>query len=114
MTYSHRKASLWASFAGRHESGTPLEVEEDELEELMQRPGAELVNSERQRVKPRTLFDLSIGKDLFGSEPLMVRLQFDIRNLTNERFAYNFGNPFSGTHFGHPRLWSARIKLAFR
>ena len=80
----------------------------------MGRPGAELVNFERQRVQPRTLFDLSVGKDLFRNEPVKVRLQLDIRNLTNERFAYNFGNPFSGTHFGHPRLWSARIQLDFR
>ena len=114
VTYFHRKTGLWATFAGRHESGTPLEVEEKELQELMQRPGAELVNFERQRVKPRTLVDLSIGKDLFHSEPFKVGLQFDIRNLTNERFAYNFGNPFSGTHFGHPRLWSTRLKFEFR
>ena len=26
---------FWASFGGRYESGTPLEVEEDELDELM-------------------------------------------------------------------------------
>ena len=35
VTYYHRKSGLWASFFGRHESGTPLEVEEEELEELM-------------------------------------------------------------------------------
>lgn len=80
----------------------------------MGRPGAELINFERRRVKPRTLFDLSIGKEVATSEPVVATLQFDIRNLTNQRFAYNFGNPFSGTHFGHPRLWSARLTLEFR
>ena len=113
ITYRHRKTGLWTSFSGRHESGTPLEVEEEELPELMERPGAELVNFERQRVLPRTLFDLSVGADLFDSDSLSVRLQFDVRNLTNEEFAYNFGNPFSGTHFGYPRLWNSRLKFIF-
>ena len=40
-------------------------------------------------------------------------LQLDIRNLTNEAFAYNFANPFSGRHFGHPRLVSGRLRLTF-
>ncbi len=110
----HAKRGLWASFSGRHESGTPLEVEEDEIAELMERPGADLVNFDRQRVKPRTLFDLSIGKDFWPGERLTITAQFDIRNLLNEPFAYNFGNPFSGTHFGYPRLWSGRIKFTFR
>jgi outer membrane receptor protein involved in Fe transport len=79
----------------------------------MKRPGAELVNFERRRVKPRTLFDFSIGKELAIVEPMVATLQFDVRNLTNQRFAYNFGNPFSGTHFGDPRLWSVQLKLGF-
>ena len=41
-------------------------------------------------------------------------MQFDVLNLTDRRFAYNFGNPFEGTHFGYPREYSARIHLAFR
>ena len=113
VMYHQRKFDYWVAFSGRHESGTPLEVDEDELEELMGRPGAELVDFERQRVRPRTLFDFSVGKELAAGEPLSATLQFDIRNLTNQRFAYNFGNPFSGTHFGHPRLWSARLILDF-
>jgi hypothetical protein len=44
---------------------------------------------------------------------MVATLQFDVRNLTNQRFAYNFGNPFSGTHFGDPRLWSVQLKLGF-
>ena len=113
VMYQHRKIDFWIAFSGRHESGTPLEVDEEELEELMKRPGAELVNFERRRVKPRTLFDFSIGKELAIVEPMVATLQFDVRNLTNQRFAYNFGNPFSGTHFGDPRLWSVQLRLGF-
>ena len=111
LTYHHRKSGLWTSFSGRHESGTPLDVKEDELEGLMERPGAELVDFDRQRVRPRTLFDLSVKKEILSGERVSASLQVDIRNLTNRQFAFNFGNPFSGTHFGYPRLWSARIQF---
>jgi outer membrane receptor protein involved in Fe transport len=110
----HHKSGVWASLSGRHESGTPLEVEQDELDELMERHGAELVNFERQRVKSRTLFDLSLGKDFRPSDRLTISAQCDVRNLFDRAFAYNFGNPFSGTHFGHPRMWSGGIKFTFR
>jgi hypothetical protein len=49
-TYDHPGGSFWLSFGGRYESGTPLEVDEDELDELMERPGSELVNFETGRV----------------------------------------------------------------
>jgi len=51
---------------------------------------------------------------LLRKERLSVSVQFDIQNLANRLFAYNVGNPFSGTHFGYPRLYSARLKLTFR
>lgn len=114
VTYSHLKTGLWASLFGRHESGTPLQVDDDDLDELMRRSGADLVNFERGRVKPRTLFDASIGRDLLRRDDFTVRLQVNLRNLTNRRFAYNFGNPFSGTHFGHPRQWSLRLRMFFQ
>lgn len=110
MIYEH-PSRLWIGVSGRHESGPPLEVEE--LDELRDRPGIELVNLSRGRIKPRTLFDFSLGKDFFSDRRITLRTQFDIRNLTNQHFAYNFGNPFSGTHFGHPRLWSGRIRFRF-
>ena len=113
VTYSHDKTGLRVSLFGRHESGTPLQVEADDLDELKERPGADLVNFERGRVRPRTLFDASIGRDLLRRDDLTVRLQVNVRNLTDRRFAYNFGNPFSGTHFGHPRLWSLRLRMFF-
>jgi outer membrane receptor protein involved in Fe transport len=111
--YYHSGSGLWASFSGRHQSGTPLEVEEDELEELKSAIGSDLVNFERARVKPWTVFDLSAGADLFRDERVAVNAQLDVENLFDRRFVYNFGNPFSGTHFGHSRLLSGRIKLVF-
>ena len=92
----------------------PLEVEQDSLEELRSQPGADLVNFERGRVRPWSLFDVSAGLDLFREERVILQTQFSVENIANKRFVYNFGNPFSGTHFGYPRKWSGRIKLVFR
>lgn len=114
VTYNLRSRGFWASFLGRYESGMPLEVEQDELDELRSRPGADLVNFERGRVKPWSLFDVSAGLDLFREERVVLQTQFSVENIANRRFVYNFGNPFSGTHFGYPRKWSGRIKLVFR
>jgi hypothetical protein len=113
VTYQNVESGFWAALYGRHESGTPLEVDDDDLDEVMERRGADLVDFDRMRVKPRTLFDVSVGIDLFRTRRVGVDLQLDVRNVTNAAFAYNFANPFSGTHFGHPRLFSARVRLSF-
>jgi hypothetical protein len=91
-----------------------LEVDDERLEELRGEPGAELVNFERQRVRPRTTFDIAGGIVIKLSERLSLDAQFGVQNLTNHIFAYNFGNPFEGTHFGFPRMWSGRIRFEIR
>jgi outer membrane receptor protein involved in Fe transport len=65
-------------------------------------------------VKSWSLFDVAAGWDLFREERVMVQTQFSVENITDKRFVYNFGNPFSGTHFGYPRRFTGRIKLVFR
>ena len=50
--------------AVRHGSGTPLEVDEDDIDELQERPGSELVDFERLRVRGRTIWDLSLLQPL--------------------------------------------------
>ncbi len=113
-TYRLRRQGIWFSLLGRHESGVPLEVEEDELEDLQERTGADLVDFTRGRVKPWTIFDFAAGFEMFREQRVSVQTQFGVENLTNKRFVYNFGNPFSGTHFGHPRMLQARLKFTFR
>ena len=110
-SYDHPRGSFWASFGGRYESGTPLEVDEDEIDELMERPGSELVNFEAGRVRPRRLFDLMAGARLFRTGRHDISLRGSILNATGERFAYNFGNPFSGTHFGAGRTFQIGLQV---
>lgn len=113
VNYNLHSKGLWASFLGRYESGMPLEVDPDELDELRDQPGADLVNFDRGRVKPWSLFDVAAGWDLFRAERVTVQTQFSVENIADKRFVYNFGNPFSGTHFGYPRRFTGRIKLVF-
>ena len=87
------------------------------MTDQLRRQGVEpdaVVDLKAGRVKPRTLLNFSTGMGLLRKERLSVSVQFDIQNLANRLFAYNVGNPFSGTHFGYPRLYSARLKLTFR
>jgi outer membrane receptor protein involved in Fe transport len=111
LTYDTASSGFWASFGGRYESGTPLEVEEDELDELAERPGAEMVDFERGRVKPRMVFDVLAGTRLFRSGGHVISVRAAILNLTGDEFAYNFGNPFSGTHFGPGRTFQIGVQV---
>jgi outer membrane receptor protein involved in Fe transport len=114
VSYDHERAGLSVSVAGRYESGTPLEVEEDELEELRGRPGAELVDFERGRVKPRAPFDLAIVQRISRAGRMNADLRVSLLNITGDRWAYNFGNPFSGTHFGPGRTFHVGVRLGVR
>ena len=117
--YNHRRSGLYASFSGRYDSGVPAEVE----------PGTTLadfvaqgfdprlyneIDFQRGRVRPRTILDFSVGADLMQKERVSMNVQFDVQNLTNELFLYNFESVFSGTHVGFPRLFSGRLSLRFK
>jgi hypothetical protein len=119
MSYTHRRSGIYAIFGGRYDSGYPVDVE----------PGTTLadftaqgfdprlydeIDFQRGRVRPRAVLDFSIGVDLLRKERAAVNLQFDIQNLTNELFLYNFESVFSGTHVGPPRRLSGRLALRFK
>lgn len=114
VTYDHERSGVSLSVTGRYESGTPLEVEEEELDELSGRPGAELVDFDRGRVKPRQVFDVSVVQRLLRGRRVDFNLRFAALNVTSERWAYNFGNPFSGTHFGPGRTVQIGLRANFR
>jgi outer membrane receptor protein involved in Fe transport len=119
LGYNHRRSGLYANFSGRYDSGVPTDVE----------PGTTLadfvaqgfdprlyqeIDFQRGRVRPRTILDFSVGADLRQKERLSMNIQFDVQNLTNELFLYNFESVFSGTHVGNPRLFSGRLALRFK
>jgi carboxypeptidase family protein len=66
------------------------------------------------RVKPRNLFDISLGEDnLFRGDKYKWSLRFTVINLTNKTAAYNFLSTFSGTHFVTPRSYTAELGFHF-
>ncbi len=114
LLFDHERSGLSASLTARYESGTPLEVDDAALEELEHRPGAELVDFDRGRVNPRRVFDARVAKRLVRTRHADLDLRVVVLNLTRRRWAYNFGNPFSGTHFGPGRTIQLGVRAAFR
>ena len=114
VTYQSVNRGFSASLAARHESGTPLDVDEDDVAELMERPGARLADFERGRVRPRTVFDVTLAQVLRRGDHMDTSVRLALLNLANRAYALNFGNPFSGTHFGAPRTIRAELRIAIR
>jgi hypothetical protein len=114
LIYQSGGRGFSASVAARYESGTPLEVDDDDIADLTKRPGAELVDSEKGRVRARTLFDLSLSQTLHRGRRIDTSVRLSVLNLANHAFALNFGNPFSGTHFGAPRTLRADLRIGLR
>lgn len=115
LSYEHGGLGFSASVLGRYASGTPVEFEgdDDNVPALARRPGAELVDFERGRVRPRTVFDASVAQSLQRVARADLSLRLILLNLFNQEYAFNFGNPFSGTHFGAPRAVRLEVRLDF-
>lgn len=113
VTYHHAASGFAASLSARYASGTPLEVEDDELDDLVERPGGELVDIARGRVRARTVVDLGVSYQMRPERPVRATLRLSVLNVTNRAYALNFGNPFSGTHFGAPRALRAELSVIF-
>jgi outer membrane receptor protein involved in Fe transport len=112
--FDHERSGLSASMNARYESGTPLEVDDAALGELEDRPGAALVDFDRGRVKPRRVFDARVAKRVLRTRHADFDLRLVVLNLTRRRWAFNFGNPFSGTHFGPGRTIQLGARVTFR
>jgi hypothetical protein len=113
-SYQHDRRGLWVGVSARYRSGTPLEVAGDGLGDLARRPGADLVDFDAQRVQPYTVCDLRAGARLVRRSRLDLSLRGSVLNLAGVRYAFNFGNPFSGTHFGAPRGLRLDLSVAMR
>jgi hypothetical protein len=114
VTFDDDRRGTWVSLTGSYASGTPLEVEEDDIEELAERPGAERVDFARGRVKPRALFDVAVGQRLYRGARADLSARVSVLNVADRAYAFNFGNPFSGTHFGAGRTVAVSVRAAFR
>jgi TonB dependent receptor/Carboxypeptidase regulatory-like domain len=114
LSYEDARRGLWLALGGRYRTGTPLEVSENELAGLVDRPGAELVDFDAERTKAYFLVDAHVGQRLLRGRGVELSARASVTNLTGTRYAFNFGNPFSGTHFGAPRTARVDLRLASR
>ena len=64
------------------------------------------------RVKPRTLVDLSLGAGL-QKYNLPLSVQVDLLNATNKKGVYNILSTFGGTHVIPPRTLAVRVRYAY-
>lgn len=78
------------------------------------KPGTENDDTHPSRVKPRSLFDVSVGEDnLLGGDKRRVSLRVTAVNVTNKVALYNFLSTFSGTHYVTPRAVTAEMGFHF-
>ena len=113
VTWAHARSGATVSTAVRYESGTPLERSEEDEDELSERPGAEMVDFDRGRVAPRTVASVLADVPIWKRGRRSASLRAAVLNLFDDRYAYNFGNPFSGTHFGASRTASLAARVKF-
>ena len=108
---------VWsASAQARYASGTPLDVgdlDDAELAALAIRPGADLIDLDRGRVKPRLVVDLTASRRVRHTSWGALTVSASVLNFFDRRYAFNFGNPFSGTHFGAPRQFRLDATVNF-
>jgi hypothetical protein len=77
-------------------------------------PGSENDDHDPPRIRPRNLFDLSIGDDnLFHGDKYRWSAQLTVINLANDYVLYNFLSTFSGTHYVTPRALTAELGFHF-
>ncbi len=83
---------------------------------LLKIPAPNMENDDHnpQRVQPRNLFDLALGKDnLFHGDRYTWSLRATVINLTNKVALYNFMSTFSGTHYVTPRTETVELGFHF-
>lgn len=111
--YDFTRQHIFAALYGRHDSGYSVELDPtvtraDFANEFPARI-LDQVNFARGFVKPRTVLNLSIGKEMNLNDHVAVSGQFNIENLTNKFYLITFESVFSGTSIGRPRAYSGKL-----
>lgn len=105
--------SAWIAVAGSYGSGLPFTDFNGTPEEAAEQFGpavVERVDFETGRVRANASFDMAGGITLTQSAKSALRLQAEIRNLTNRFDVINFAGLFSGTALAAPRSVSVRLR----
>ena len=114
VTYNDAARGWRVSSAFRYQTGTPVGIGDDDEADLVDRPGAETVDFASGRVKPRTVVDLQAEWAVKRTRRADIFVTGWINNLTNDTYTFNFGNPFSGTHFGSGRRFGMGVRVGVK
>jgi TonB dependent receptor-like, beta-barrel len=109
--------STWIALAGSYGSGLPFEDFKGTPEEAVEQFGHDVidrVNFDTGRVRPTASLDIAGGITLTKSAKRALRLQAEVRNLTNRFDVINFAGLFSGTALAAPRSFAVRVRWDLR
>ena len=106
---------FWVAGGAQYGSGLPFDFNGTEALALSQygERVVDRVNFDRGRVRPSLSIDLSLGAEIYKSDFLAMRTQFDVENLNNRLNVIDFGGLFSGNAIGPPRSYSVRLTASF-
>ena len=113
-SYSDAERGWRVTGTFRYQTGTPVGIGDDADEDLEDRAGSQTVDFDSGRVKARALVDLQAEWAVSRSRRADFFLTGWVNNLTNQTYAFNFGNPFSGTHFGAARRAGVSVRLGLK
>jgi len=105
--------STWIAVAGSYGSGLPFEDFDGTQEDAAEQFGEDVlerVNFDTGRVRPNASLDIAGGVTIAKSAKHVVRLQAEVRNLTNRFDVINFAGLFSGTALAARRSFSVRVR----
>ena len=105
--------SAWIAVAGSYGSGLPFEDFHDTPAEAAEQFGQDVINRvnfDTGRVRPNASLDIAGGIALMKSAKSALRLQAELRNLTNRFDVINFAGLFSGTALAAPRSMAVRVR----
>ena len=107
--------TAWAALAASYGSGLPFEFTGDRAQAIAQYGEriVDRVDLETGRVRPSMSLDASFGVVVVKTSKHSVRLQADLRNLTDRLTVINFAGLFSGTALAPPRSVAVRLRADF-
>ena len=108
-------ARAWAALAASYGSGLPFEFVGDKAQAIAHYGEriVDRVDFETGRVRASCSFDASVGVALVKTANHTLRLQADMRNLTDRLTVINFAGLFSGTALAPPRSVAVRLRADF-
>src|SRR2546425_7526934 len=114
--YYNKKHGWWTALSGRYDSGLVANVGDPAA--IAKDPdiafGLNYVRATDDplapfRIKPRTIWNLSVGVDLHKESRHPINLQLDLLNLGDKQGLYNFLSTFGGTHVIPPRTFALKM-----